>query len=126
MEEDEKDIALCTQLIEKNSNNDVAYRNRGAAFIYIDEIEKGLNDLNKALEINPSYDNIYQRGWNYITIGRHAEAIRDFSKLIEIDPVRYDSFYSRGWAYITSGDFQNAILDFSQLIKLYPQHYDPY
>lgn len=126
MKEVEKDIAHFTQLIEDGVDVDIGYRHRGAAYIFKNENERGLRDINKAKEINPSYDNFYQSGWSNLSIGRFSEAIKDFSRLVEIDAVQYNSLYSRGWAYLKSGDFQNSILDFSELIKLNHKEYEPY
>ena len=47
-------IELYTQAIELNPNFADAYKNRGAAYVDLRQSERGIVDLNKALELKPN------------------------------------------------------------------------
>lgn len=40
-------------------------------------------DCTRAIELNPDYQNIYQRGWLYVSKGEYDRSIADFTKLVK-------------------------------------------
>ena len=51
------------------------------------EIEKKIEDYNRAIELNPNNASYYyNRGVNYGELEKHQEAIKDYDKAIELNP----------------------------------------
>ena len=73
---------------------------------YIKKNDLALQDFNKAIELNKTYDGVYAaRGMFYYEINEDYKAIEDFTKVIEIcsnDNKDYNDYYGyqeRGWVY---------------------------
>ena len=68
----------------------IAYRGRGAAYYYKDLYGRGLEDLNKAIMLDPNLGGAYYyRGLIYQAQGNPNEAITEFEKAIsKYHPVR--------------------------------------
>ena len=63
-----------------NSNNHLAYVNRGLAFMEINENQKAIDDFTKALESIPKdYKTLYFRGLVYSYIGEVTKACIDLT-----------------------------------------------
>lgn len=110
------DIAIFhfTKAIELNSDNDIAYYNRGLAYYEkgkqtrTDPNNKAIADFSKAIKLDPKFvDAYYQRGLTYSGVGhagihhyhklpaepwppdmedRYKRALADFNKVLELDP----------------------------------------
>ena len=62
----------------------------------------------------------YNDGISYLDLGKYDEAIKAFTKAIELDPGTSAIYYNRGTAYFVLEDYQKAIDDYSKAIKLDP------
>jgi len=83
IEEYEEVIADLTREIEKNSNNYVAYNNRGLALAEIGRIEEALSDFTKAIECSPTGPMPYRNRGNIWENRNQAEgAIEDYTSAI--------------------------------------------
>ena len=61
------------------------------------------------------------------TLGNYQQAIKDFNKVIELDPRIADAYGGRGIAYYYGfGNYRQAIYDFSTAIELNPQDANAY
>ena len=76
------------------------FHNRGVFYTSIWLYEYALDDLNKAIQLN-SEDIIswLRRGNVFFSLGRHHEAVLDFTEVIKIEPTNSDAFYNRSTAY---------------------------
>ena len=64
--------------------------NRAIAYSKVNLLQETLNDLSKAIEINPEYVKAYmKRGDIYMSQQQYEEAMHDFAKVKEIDPCNY-------------------------------------
>jgi tetratricopeptide (TPR) repeat protein len=66
------------------------------------------------------------RGWFYTKIQRDAEAIRDFSSALQIEPKLLFARLDRGLAYHRAGRFTEALADYDKTIALDPNALDAY
>lgn len=81
-----------------------------------------LDDINKALAINPKLAEAYIiRGSYKAWIFDKQGAISDFSKAIEINPKAAAAFNNRGHIKFTLGDKRGAFSDFNQAISINPR-----
>ena len=100
-----------TQAIERKPDFAEPYNNRGT--VYADQ--------------GPNLDKVYyNRGNAYREKGGLDQAIRDYSKAIELNLDYVDSYLARGVAYGKNGDFDLAIQDFNKVIKLKPNYAEAY
>ncbi|OWR77692.1 tetratricopeptide repeat protein [Porphyromonas gingivalis] len=60
----------------------------------------------------------YNRGVGCCIVGSYEEAIKDYSKAIELDGKFIPAYYNRGNAYCEKGSYEEAIKDYSKAIEL--------
>jgi len=64
------------------------YHRRGIAYCDLGQTERGIEDFNEAIRIEPDWgDPYYSRGVAYAELGKKAEAIADFEKFISLDDI---------------------------------------
>ena len=51
-------------------------------------------------------------------MGQYKEAIRDFTRVIEIDPDNANAYFNRGCCYDSVGELDLAISDYSVALEL--------
>ena len=118
-------IALFSHALEVTQNNDVAYNNRGFAYLKLGRSQEAIEDCSQAIRIKSDFVEAHSnRGAAYIDLGRCQEAIEDCSQAIKIKPDFADAYSNRGAAYIKLDRLQEAIEDFNQAIRLKPTHAD--
>ena len=72
----------------------------------------------------------YERGLKHETHKRYAEALADFSKAIELDPLFYDAYFSRSSIYDShpeqdKRDYRKAVEDLSKMLEIAPRAFSP-
>lgn len=96
----EAHIAGCTQLIEKNPEDAMAYVFRGVAYSEKGDQDRAIADLSKAIEIDPEKADFYHdRGTAYWRKGDADRAIADLNQAITLDPEHVGAYFSRGYVY---------------------------
>ena len=117
-----------------------AYDDLEAEFGHYDQInfyrsdcysELGLNelaiaDISKAMEKDPSWRSLCQRGDYYRLSGDIDAAIADFTAAIEEVPDGAYAYYKRGWCYEMKGDRKKALEDYNlglEMTEDYPYLY---
>ena len=101
--------------------------------IKINDIEDAINDLNKAIELNPNDANAHLlRGKAKLGLNQYKNAIDDFSKAIELDvrgpltPPLHITYAKIGEAKLGLKQYKNAIDDYSKAIELNPNDTNAY
>jgi serine/threonine protein kinase/Tfp pilus assembly protein PilF len=76
----------------------------------------------KAIELNPNYANahLFYAGGYLTPMGRHAEAIAEMKKALEIDPLSSPLNNLMGNTYVWAGEYQKAVQQFEHTIDLDP------
>jgi tetratricopeptide (TPR) repeat protein len=77
---------------------------------------QAIKDYNRAIELNPNDDRIFQQGLSHSMSGNYEQAIKDYDKFIESDRGDSVAYYNRGIAYSSSGKYHQAIKDFDKAI----------
>jgi len=122
-------IAACTRAIQsrryKTSDLAVLFANRGLQRSYREDLAGGIEDLTKAIELDP-LDATYldNRGRLYRRLPQlgHVRAISDFTQAIALNPQEARYYYHRADSYTSEpvSDFVKAIADYTQAITLDP------
>jgi eukaryotic-like serine/threonine-protein kinase len=76
----------------------------------------------KAIELNPNYANahLFYAGGYLTPMGRHAEAIAELKKALELDPLSSALNNYMGNTYLWAGEYQKAVQQFEHTIELDP------
>jgi tetratricopeptide (TPR) repeat protein len=64
------------------------------------------------------------RGNGYLALKRHREAIADYRRAIDLDPLYATPYYNRGNAYLNQRRHRWAVEDYSVAISLRPKYPD--
>lgn len=62
----------------------------------------------------------------YEQLGRHAEALADYTAMLELDPKDSDGHYGRGRVYAAMKDYPRALAEAAKMIALAPQRPEGY
>jgi lipoprotein NlpI len=83
--------------------------------------EDALKFANQAVEAGPKEPRAYMvRGIVHESQRRHAEAIADFSKCIELDGKLADAYQHRGGEHFKLGKITESLADFDKFLELHP------
>lgn len=115
-------VAYYNSAIEIKTNYGDAYRGRGLTYQKMRNHKNAILDLSKALELIPadsSNAEVFRaRSSAYFESGDYPSAIKDFSRLIIINPKDEHAYMKRGAAKIETGDYSGAIEDETRAIEL--------
>ena len=106
---------FATTSIKQDSNNLPAYRVRASAYLHLDQPEKALADLDRAVELNPEGADLLElRGTARFMLGRFKDAITDFDREIKLKPEREPWHWKRGLAYYYAGEYEKGRRQFER------------
>lgn len=66
------------------------------------------------------------RGIAYQNLGRFDLALKDYQRVISMDPNHPQSYGNRGNVYDANGEYQKAVADYTRAIELKPDYADAY
>jgi tetratricopeptide (TPR) repeat protein/outer membrane protein OmpA-like peptidoglycan-associated protein len=81
-----------------------------------------IEDLIKAIVLNPKPQLFFQRGVVYKTTSQYQSAISDFTKVTIMTPENALAFLYKGQCEMELGNFKNAIRDLKACLKLDPSN----
>ena len=88
--------------------------------------DDAIETYNQSLEKIENPMVYYNRGVAYMNKGDNENAIRDFTKAIEIKPDTIFAYNNRAFVYKNIGRFNDAIKDYGVIIKLKTSYPDAY
>ena len=98
-----------------------AFNNRGMAYRSKDDIDRAIQDYNRAIQINPKSASAFNnRGVAYDYKGDYERAIQDYDQAIKLTPAFAQAYFNRGNAYLGKSQYAPAIDDYNQAIRLKP------
>jgi Flp pilus assembly protein TadD len=86
------------------------------------EVNKGSITDKKTLEALT----YFFKGYNECESGNYEEAVKEYTRYIEISPLEAKAFNYRGIAYMKLAKYEKAISDFTKAIKIDPNFVPPY
>ena len=118
-------IKIYTKVLERDSENQDAYFQRGLTYLDTEKYFLALKDYNKLLELNPDYDKeaYFNRAQAHRNANHYKEAIADYTKYLELAPNENDALFCRGMCYIAVKQYEKGIADYDKLIALNPNYH---
>ena len=112
-------LADCVTLIQHKPDQPDGYRCRAKANQKIDDLQKALDDLNRALDIRAEFHAArFDRGYVFLSMRRREEAIRDFTDTIKSAFRPSESYFYRGVAQEDEGNASAALKDYEKALPL--------
>jgi tetratricopeptide (TPR) repeat protein len=105
-------IVDCGSAVQIDPSNERAFNLRGAALRATGEVGKSLEDLNRAVELAPNIDNLFQRGATLRALGKFKEAIADFDQAAFLFPGNPEVYRARAESKRAMGDEEGAMADY--------------
>ena len=94
----------------------------GNVYYDLGQIERGIDHLNKALEIRPDFAAAHNNlASAYVATGRYPPAIKHLKRALEIQPDLAVSYMNLGAIYRKSGQLHNAIESLEKAVALQPE-----
>lgn len=118
-------LDLWNDVLVQFPDSELAYNNRGDILSNLEppQYEKALSDFNRAIELDPNYDQTYyNRGVVKAHLGDKEGAMKDFNKAIELKPDYAQAYSNRGATRYEMGDPEGALKDFSKAIEYKPDY----
>lgn len=104
-------------IISKYPESYKAYNIRGIAKSFAGNFDDGMNDIDKALEINPDYGyGRYNKALSYELYGYYNEALIWYDKALEIEDYMW-SYYGIASIYGRRGDVSNTVKYLNEAVK---------
>ena len=103
-------ITLFSDVIEKYDNSDIAFHNRAIAYNREGKFNLALNDLEKALQLDPKNADAWSNyGWTLSATGKYDEAIAALNKAIQLKPTLARAHNDLENTYGMTGRFDLAL-----------------
>jgi tetratricopeptide (TPR) repeat protein len=116
-------IKAYDKAIELDPKYVIAYIGRGIVYSASEDYKKAYEDFSKAIELAPSQAArpYFARGhYYYWRLGLNQEAIKDYSKAIQLEPKNGEYYCHRAVSYEELGKNDDALKDFNKAIELNP------
>jgi len=96
------------------------YGERGYIFFAQGKYEAAIEELSKAIQIEPDGSGYRNRGFAYMKLGRYSEAEADYLASIELEPDNSRAYEEIAGFYFNTLKFDDALLDIQKAIELAP------
>lgn len=91
---------------------------RGSSLAAKGDSRGAINDLNRALQLQPLPAGYTTRAAAHFDLGDNLRALEDLSAALQLDPQLFDAYELRGRVQQKAGDHAAAVQDFSRAVEL--------
>lgn len=121
--DNERALSDANVYISANANEAGGYILRGKAYSALGKTQDALNDMNKAIAIDPSGQNYCERGRVFHDSGQYDKAIGDYDKVLTLMPEDGNTYYNRALSNKAREQYKAAIVDFDKSLVLIPNDF---
>ena len=115
---------LWQDTVKKEPLASIAHNNLGNVYYYKRELDKALEEYQKALVLNPNYSLAHNNIGNvYFEKGDFNKAIKHYLQALEIEPDFKEANYNLGITYQKMGLFDKAIKAYKKVLEQSPEFY---
>jgi tetratricopeptide (TPR) repeat protein len=112
-------IDLLNELIDADSDDKLAFLDRGSVYLKMSDTKNAINDFSRALEIDFKHPKAYHLvGLAHEMAGDNDEALSDFNRAIDIDTEYGAAFYGRASLLTKMGQEDSALKDMKMVNHL--------
>ena len=112
-------VPFCTAALKENQNDPELYAWRGKAFVYKEDYDSAIADLNEAIRLDPTIANAYAfRGFAWNGKRDFNKAIANADKAIMLDPNNSVAYNVRSVAHWNKSEYRGYISDWYISLKL--------
>ena len=127
MEDEIKTALLVTRVISMTPSNAYDYLARGWAFKFIENLEKALEDFDRAIDLDPSIPDAFTARASVLFKQRqYGKAISENTKALSLDPTFVQALIDRGAAHRKEGNIDSAMTDYSNALTINPSNPEVY
>ncbi|MFY0610844.1 MAG: tetratricopeptide repeat protein [Hyphomicrobiaceae bacterium] len=124
-------IAACTRLIESGTGLKKglsrAHNNRGMGFVILRQVDRAINDFDKAIQLDPNFEMPYfNRGYAHVFEMRFDRAEVDFESAMKVKPNWEAPYIGRAVVHFMRGSSDAAIADLTSAISINPSSAEAY
>jgi tetratricopeptide (TPR) repeat protein len=122
------DLSMWDHIIYKEPEGvSMAYYNRCKLRQEMHQLDKALEDCNKAIALNRFSDEAYNVRGNVLEqLGQFDSALADYKTAIALNPLSFGAHYNRGILLNKLGKADRALEDYTRAIILNPLYYEAY
>src|SRR5215471_2534587 len=100
----------------------IGFADRGLTLTQQRQLDDAKKDLDRAIEIDPSFAQAFASRANFWTVVHDRErAMADANHAVELDPACPGAYFARGGAALHLDRFDQAIADYDKVLQLRPQ-----
>lgn len=112
-------LTLWNDVLTKAPHKARAFKARGFEYEKQGKMNQALQDYQKAIALNPSYDQAYfNRAHILIALHRYDLAMEDLDKAISLNPEYAQSYHNRAILFAMKKDYAKALVDLNSAIGL--------
>lgn len=105
-----KAVDLISKAIKADKKQQVAFSNRAAAYLALDNPKAALTDLDQAVALSPNQPEAhYNRAKALMALSRGDEALKAFDHALALNPGYVDAHVTRGTLFAEQGDHAEAL-----------------
>lgn len=120
-------VSTISTIIAKDPTNAPAYCMRGYVYALLNNMDKALADMDKAVELDPKWPTAYcRRAAVYIEQDRLDKALTDIDKAIALDPALAEPYWLRSFIYERRMLYKEEIEDCTKAISINPNEHKYY
>lgn len=123
LNEHQKAIELFSKAIEIDPSHAILFENRGVSRKQMKEFDAAFDDIQNAIRLEPNAERYNILGSLHFLVFDYAQAIKAYTKAIEINPNLAVIWENRALAYEFSANHQEAIDDYLQSLQLKSEPY---
>jgi tetratricopeptide (TPR) repeat protein len=97
------------------------YGERGYIYLQQGKNEAAVEEITKAIEIEPTVSYLMNRGYAYEKLGKYDEAEADYAAAIDLEPNNYRGYEERAGFYLNINKLESALTDIDKAISLAPE-----
>lgn len=120
-------IPACTKIINsgnvKHPYEGDYYATRGSAYFAINQLDKALADLDKAISVRQAPEFYFERGLIHMARSEMDAAKADLDQVMKLKPDFSPSYMMRGLVAYRSGEYADAVKFFDGAVKRVPTYY---
>jgi tetratricopeptide (TPR) repeat protein len=114
----QKAIPLLNSASETDAKNSKIYNLKAKCYFAIKNYPEALDEINTALQLEPSADNYYQRGLIHSESNNFSAAKGDFMQSLQLNSINSDAYTHLAFAQLSLNEEENAIKSLNNAINV--------